>query len=148
LVPASDGSDDFVGIGGPHEGLGVIVGFLQEAVDRGLEIDNRMEDAAFEAAVGQLSEEAFDRIEPRGRGRGVMEDKAGVPVELGANLGVLVPGVVVEDDVDDLAGRDVGFDRIEKANELLMTMTLHAAADDPPSKTLSAANKIVVPCRL
>ena len=60
-----------------------------------------------------------------------MEDKAGVPVEPGANLGVLVRGVVVEDDIDDLAGGDVGFDRIEKADELLMAMALHAAADDP-----------------
>ena len=62
-----------------------------------------------------LAKEAFDRIEPGGRGRGVMEDKAGVPVEPGANPGVLVRGVVVEDDVDDLTGGNVGFDRIEKA---------------------------------
>jgi hypothetical protein len=42
----------------------------------GLEIDNRMEDAAFEAAVGQLSEEAFDRIEPGGRGsRGIRDGR-------------------------------------------------------------------------
>ena len=33
--------------------------------------------------------------------------------------------------MDDLAGGDVGFDRIEKADELLMAMALHAAADDP-----------------
>ena len=56
----------------------MIVGFLQEAVDGGLEIDNRAEGTAFEAAFGQFGEEALDRIEPRGRGRGVMEDKAGV----------------------------------------------------------------------
>src|SRR5260370_3998700 len=59
-----------------------------------------------------------------------MEDKARVPVEPGTHPGVLVGGVIVEDDVDDLAGGDVGFDGIEKANELLMAMTLHAAADD------------------
>src|SRR3974390_3289566 len=112
------------------KGLGVIVGFLQEAVDGGLEIDNRAEGTAFEAAFGQFGEEALDRIEPRGRGRGVMEDKAVVSVEPGANLGVLVRGVVVEDDMDDLAGGDVGFDRIEEANELLMAVALHAAADD------------------
>jgi hypothetical protein len=46
-----------------------------------------------------------------------MEDKAGVPVEPGANLAVLVCCVVVEDDVDDLAGGDVGLDRIEKPDE-------------------------------
>ena len=105
----------FIGIGGPHEGFGMIVGFLQEAVDGGLEIDNRAEGTAFEAAFGQFGEEALDRIEPRGRGRGVMEDKARMPVEPGANFGVLVCRVVVEDDVDDLAGRDVGFDRIEES---------------------------------
>ena len=44
---------------------------------------------------------------------------------------MLVRGVVVEDDMDDLAGGDVGFDRIEKANEILMAMALHAAANDP-----------------
>ena len=38
----------------------------------GLEIDNRAEDPAFEAAFGQFGEEALDRVEPRGRGRGVM----------------------------------------------------------------------------
>ena len=59
-----------------------------------------------------------------------MEDKAGVPVEPGPNLGVLVCCGVVEDDVDDLAGGDVGLNRIEKANELLMAMALHAAPDD------------------
>jgi hypothetical protein len=41
LAPTSDGSDDFIGIGGPHEGLGVIVGFLEKAVDGGLQIDDR-----------------------------------------------------------------------------------------------------------
>ena len=62
MIPTSDGSDDFIGIGGPHEGLGVIVGFLQEAVDGGLEIDNRAEDPAFEAAFGQFGEEALDAL--------------------------------------------------------------------------------------
>ena len=78
MVPTFDGRDDLIRIGGSHEGLGVFVGFLQEAVDGGLEIDDRAEDPAFEASFGQFGEEAFDRIEPRGRGRGVMEDKAGV----------------------------------------------------------------------
>src|SRR5208282_5123589 len=68
LVPTFDGRDDFIRIGGPHEGLGVLVSFLQEAVDGGLEIDDRAEGAAFEAAFGQFGEEALDRIEPGGRG--------------------------------------------------------------------------------
>jgi len=57
-VPASDGGDDFVGVGGPSEGLWSVVGFGEEAVDSGLEIDDRAEHAALEAALGQLGEEA------------------------------------------------------------------------------------------
>ena len=69
MVPASDGGDDFVGIGGPHEGLGVVIGFLKEPVDGGLEINDRSENPAFEAAPGQLGEEALDGIQPGGGGR-------------------------------------------------------------------------------
>ena len=43
---------------------------------------------------------------------------------------VLVDGVVVEDGVDDLAGRDLRLDGVEEADELLMPVALHAAADD------------------
>ncbi len=39
-------------------------------------------------------------------------------------------GVIVEDHVDHLSGGDFGFDDVEKADELLMAMTLHAAPDD------------------
>ena len=41
MVPASDGGDDFVEIGGPRKGSGVLVGLPQEAVDGGLEFDDR-----------------------------------------------------------------------------------------------------------
>ena len=44
--------------------------------------------------------------------------------------GVLVGGVVVEDDVDDLADRNLPLDGVEEADELLMTMTLHVLSDD------------------
>jgi hypothetical protein len=112
LVPTSDGGNDFVGISGPHEGFGVIVGLSEKAVDGGLQIDDRSEDAAFEVASGQLGEEALDGIEPGGRGRDEMEDEARMPTEPGANLAMLVGSVIVEDDVDNLAGRDFGFDGV------------------------------------
>jgi len=43
---------------------------------------------------------------------------------------VLVSGVVVEDDVDDLAGRHLGVDGVEEADELLMAVALHVATDN------------------
>ena len=45
---------------------------------------------------------------------------------------MLVGGVVVEDDVDHLAGRHLGLDRVQEAHELLMVVALHVAADDGP----------------
>ena len=63
-MPALDGGDDFVGIGGPDEGLGVVVVLGEEAVDGGLQVDDGVEDAALEAPLGELGEEALDGVEP------------------------------------------------------------------------------------
>jgi cobyrinic acid a,c-diamide synthase len=52
-----------------------------------------------------------------------------VPVERGAHLRMPVGGVIVEDDVDDLAGRHLGLHRVQEADEFLMPMALHVAAD-------------------
>ena len=98
----------------------MIVGFPQEAIDRGLEVDDRAEHAAFEAALGQLGEEALDSVEPGGRGRRVMEHKARMPAEPGPRLGVFVRAVIVEDHV------------------MQRPITL-------PSRTSRAANNVVVP---
>jgi len=49
--------------------------------------------------------------------------------EPGSHLRLLVGGVVVEDHVHHLAGRDFCFDGVEEADELLMAMALHAAAE-------------------
>src|SRR3712207_6890757 len=51
----------------------------EEALDRGLQLDQRAERVALEPSPGQLGEEPLDRVEPRGRGRGEMEGQARVP---------------------------------------------------------------------
>ena len=52
-------------------------------------------------------------------------------VELSPHLGVFLAAVIVEDDMDDFAGRDLGLDRIEKTDEFLVPVAPHAAADHP-----------------
>ena len=59
-----------------------------------------------------------------------VEGEALVAAEPGAHLGMLVGGVVVEDHMDALAGRDIGLDGVEEADELLVAVALHAAPDD------------------
>src|SRR5579872_6655145 len=44
--------------------------------------------------------------------------------------GMLMGGVIVEDRMDGLACRDLALDGVEKADELLMPVALHVAADD------------------
>ena len=43
---------------------------------------------------------------------------------------MLVGGVIVGDGMDQFAGRHGGLDGVEEADELLVAMLLHAAADD------------------
>ena len=71
-----------------------------------------------------------------------------MPGEPGFDLGMFVGAVIVEDGMDQLAGRDRALDGIEKANELLVCMALHAAAKDDAVERVEAANKVVVPWRL
>ena len=49
------------------KGFGFFVGFGDEAIDGGLEIDERVEDAAFEPPSCKFGEEALDGVEPGGR---------------------------------------------------------------------------------
>ncbi len=54
---------------------------------------------------------------------------------------MLVGGVIVEDDVDHFAGRHLGLDRVEEADELLMAMALHVAADDSTFEDIERGEK-------
>jgi hypothetical protein len=129
-MPTIGGGDDFVWIGGPDEGLWLLVVVGDEAIDGGLEIDDAFEDAALEAPLGEDGEETLDGVEPTGRGGREMEAPARMTPQPFDHLGVLVSGVVVEDGVDRLAGRDLAFDGVQKPEELLMPVALRATADD------------------
>ena len=59
-----------------------------------------------------------------------MEDKAGMTIEPGPRLGMLMRSVIVEDHMNDPADRDLGLDRVQKADEFLVPVTLHAAPND------------------
>ena len=77
-----------------------------------------------------LAKKPSTALSQEARGRREVEGEARMAVEPGAHLGVLVGGVVVEDDVDGLAGRHLALDGVEEADELLVAVALHVAADD------------------
>ena len=130
MFPTPDFFDDGIRIGGPDKGLWVVIGFGEVAVDGGLEIDDAGEHAALEPLPGQFGKEAFDGIEPRGRGRGEMEMEPWMAFEPGADLGMLVRRIVVDDQVQLEVGRGFAIDLVEEADELLMPAAAHALADD------------------
>ena len=63
-MPTLHSGDDFVGICGPDKGLWVGILLGDEAVDGGLQVDDGVEDAAFEPLFGKFCEEAFNSVEP------------------------------------------------------------------------------------
>ena len=54
-MPAPDRGDDFVWVGGPGEGLRLLIVVLKEAVDRGLQVDDGSKDAALEPALCRVA---------------------------------------------------------------------------------------------
>jgi hypothetical protein len=93
-----------------------------------------MEHATLEPLFGEFGEETLDGVQPRGRSRGEMESEARVTPEPLDHLGMLVGGVVVQDHMDQLARRNLALNGVEKADELLVQMTLHAASDHAPRR--------------
>lgn len=98
-MPATDSGYDLVRVLGPAEGLWVLVCLSDEAVDGGLECDDRVEHAVFEPAVGQFGEEAIDSIDPRRRGRREVKGEPLVPPKPFDDLGVFVGCIVVKHEV-------------------------------------------------
>ena len=103
---------------------------LDVALNGGLQIDDGVKYTALQALSGQGGEEVFDGVEPGARCRREMEDPAGMTFEPGHDFRMFVRAVVVEDDMDQLAGRHLTLDGVEKADELLVAVLLHAPADD------------------
>ncbi len=126
----------------------MLVMLVEEAIDGRLEVDDGVEDAAFQSSLGELGKKAFDGIEPRARRRREVEGEALVTGQPGPNLGMLVSGVIIEDYMHDLAGRYFRLDGVQEADELLMAVTLHVAPDHRPIEDISAAKSVVVPWRL
>lgn len=129
LVPTSDSGDNRVGGLAPSEGAWITIGILNEAVDRGLQRYEGGEHATFQPAFAEFGREAVDSVWPRCRGGGQVKGPARVADRPLVNLGMPVNGAIIDNRVDQLAGRPPRLDGVEEADELLVLMALHAAAN-------------------
>ena len=99
LSRPGDFCEDLFGRFGPDKGVGVGIVMFQVVVNGGFELGHGGEDATTDALLSDQPEEALDLIEPGGRGRGEVQVKAGVLGQPYLDVGMLVGGVVVEDEV-------------------------------------------------
>src|SRR3974377_683529 len=95
-----------------------------------LQTGDGAEHAVLEPPPGQFGEKALHRVEPGARGWREMEDPARMAGEPGADLCVLMGGIIVEDGMDDFAGRDRPLDGVPKTNEVLMPVALNVLCDN------------------
>ena len=101
-----------------------------EAVDFFDEVGGGIERAATDGALSDEGEEAFDLVEPGGVGRREVNVPARTACEPSSDLGMLVGGVVVDDEMDVELGRHIGLDVTQEGEELLMAMARFALGDD------------------
>ena len=93
---------------------------LEVGFDCGLEFGDAAEHAAADGVFGDQAEEPFDEIDPRGRGRGEVKVEAGMALEPRLDLGMLVGGVIVDNEMEiKLFGR-AAIDGAQEAQEFLM----------------------------
>ena len=98
--------------------------------DCGLQCVDAAEDAAPELVFGEVAEESFDHVEPTAGGRSEVKMKARVAFGPGLNRGMLVGGIVIDDQVKLLAGRRLAVDQAQELQPLLMAVARHAGGHD------------------
>jgi hypothetical protein len=101
-VPSFDSGDDFIGVLGPGKRHWVCIGVVEEGVDGIREFVQGSEHAALEALLGEFGKEPLDGIKPGGRCRSEVEDKPWMLLKPFHDVGMLVGGTVVDDDLDGL----------------------------------------------
>ena len=74
----------------PGKGLGIGVVMRNVVVDGGRQLGHTFEDTATNTVGGYFSKPAFNKIEPRRRGRNKMEVKARIPGKPGLDPWMLV----------------------------------------------------------
>jgi hypothetical protein len=110
MAEAFDGSQNLVCGVGPFEGLWVLVMQVDEGADVGLKLPDGGVDTSLDLLSGEFSEPAFDLIDPRCGSRRKMNMIVRPTGEPRFDLGCLVGGVVIHDDMDIEAFRNLSID--------------------------------------
>jgi hypothetical protein len=94
--------------------------------DRLLKLIDAGEDAAAELFLGEVAEESLDHVEPAAGGRGEVEVESFVAGGPFQHAGMLVRGVVVDDQMQLLVARGLAVNQTQEFQPLLMAVAIHA----------------------
>src|SRR6476659_9049094 len=120
---------DGIGVLGPEKRFAALVPAVDEAADGIDELADGVEAAAADRLAGDDSEEDLHQVQPGSRRRGEVQRDPRVAGQPGLDLGVLVGGVVVADDVQPPPRVGLG-DLLEETQELLVAVPGLAGVDD------------------
>ena len=86
-------------------------------------------DASTQALGGQVTKEALHHVEPRGARRGEVQMETWMFVEPGFDLGTLVGGIVIQDQIQVAIRRRLLMEQPQKLQPLDMAVTRLALPD-------------------
>jgi hypothetical protein len=113
-------------------------------VDGGDQLGDAGKAAFAHDLVGQLAKEALYEVEPRGAGGGEVNVKARVLLEPGANHGVFVSRVVVDDQMQGQFSRCLAVQLFQKGQPLDVRMVLGGRAH--PKRVSQSRRYRPLPC--
>lgn len=105
-----DFSEDFVGGLGPSEAAGLLIVVSDVVGDRLFQLGHAAKQAAAESLIREISEPAFDEIEPRTAGRREVQMEPRVLGQPGQHFRMLMRREVIEDHVQIEFWRRRGVD--------------------------------------
>ena len=126
-------------------GLGCLVVVGEVVIDRLDQFGHTAEDTPTNALVGEIAKEALDHVGPRCTGRGEAHVEAGVLLQPGLHVGVLVGGVIISGQMQFLAGGRLIVNQPQELRPFLWVCCFIQLPMTVPLRVFRAANKVVVP---
>ena len=137
---AVDFEEDVAAGGFPDVTLGGEVALGEIAFDGAYKLGDTGKAALAHGVLGEVAEETLDQVHPRARGWGEVKDDAfavmglalaAVPVgDPTFDLGVLVGGVIVDDEMECEISRGFGIEMLEEGQPLVVRVARRGLAED------------------
>ncbi len=128
-IGANDLLENVISLGGPDERFGILIMHSDVLLDSRDQFGHAAEDAARQTVGRDAAKVALDHVEPRSGRRREMDVKARMLLQPRLDLGMLVRGVVVADQVQLLVLGRLAVDLAQEVEPFDMAMALRATGN-------------------